>query len=504
MSTHRPPSVSLYRSRYALPLLTATIGMAVYVITAHRGLTWRFFGSDGGDLITAAMTNGIPHPTGYPTYLLLSRLFAALPLGVNIAHRFNLFSAVSLGTALFFVPLLIGRFNQHKLAGLYIGLAFAFTPLVWSQAIITEVYALNLAVLALFLTLLLKPYSAPPSLPLNNTKSATSDKSPVPISRYRLFAAALFFGIACTTHLTSALFGIFFILPLWERFQAKRKIFAAIEVILISAGGFLIGFLLPLATLTLRSPMSPVFWGDLTTWDGFWWLISGEIYRPNIFQKSIPEVTARIREWGTLFFFGYSWLVWGIPLYYVFVRAWGKRKRPLALINLSLFLLILFFAVYALFYDSNDAIIFFLPGLLCFAILCGLHLEIREWYYFLLPICLLWLNLMPFFESDVHIVRDSATAVFSQLPPSSIGLTDGTDRTIFTLWYYQHVENMRPDVTLVDNNLFAFDWYRANIGQQNPRLEGTEIDDLSGFREKNRDIGPICDISIDPVSVKCE
>ena len=496
MSIRRPSSVPYYRSRYAVPLLTALSGALVYVLTAHRGLTWRFFGSDGGDLITAAMTNGIPHPTGYPTYLLLSRLFASLPIGANIAHRFNLFSSVSLGIALFFIALLINRFNPNRLAGLYIGLAFAFTPLVWGQAIITEVYALNLAVLAIFLTLILAPSTA--------IHSAASIEQVTPNNRYRLLAAAVFFGIACTTHLTSALFGIFFILPLWERFQAKGKIRALIESVLIAAGGFFLGFLLPIAALTLRSPMSPVFWGDISTWGGFWWLISGEIYRPNIFQNTVPEVTARIREWGLLFIFGYSWIVWGIPLYFVIRTAWHKRPLPFGLIHLFLFLLTLFFGVYALFYDSNDAIIFFLPGLLSFAILCGLQVEMREWYYFLLPICLLWLNLVPFFESDVPIVRERATAVFSQLPPSSIGLTDGTDRTIFTLWYYQHVENMRPDVILVDNNLFAFDWYRKNIGQRNRFLEGTEVDDLSAFREKNRAIGPICDISIDPVSVKCE
>ena len=59
---------------------------------AARDLTWAFYSGDGGELITAVMTGGIPHPPGYPTYLLLGRLAALLPV-TPIAYRFALLSA---------------------------------------------------------------------------------------------------------------------------------------------------------------------------------------------------------------------------------------------------------------------------------------------------------------------------------------------------------------------------------------------------------------------------
>jgi hypothetical protein len=55
--------------------------LAIYSSTLAPGLTWANSGSDGGDLIAAAATGGVPHPTGYPLYLLLARLFQILPVG---------------------------------------------------------------------------------------------------------------------------------------------------------------------------------------------------------------------------------------------------------------------------------------------------------------------------------------------------------------------------------------------------------------------------------------
>ena len=67
----------------------------VYLATLAPDITWAYQGTDGGDLITAAYTLGVPHPSGYPTYVLMGWLFSKLPVG-TIAWRFNfLYSAKS-------------------------------------------------------------------------------------------------------------------------------------------------------------------------------------------------------------------------------------------------------------------------------------------------------------------------------------------------------------------------------------------------------------------------
>lgn len=59
---------------------------------------------DSGEMAVSAWTLGVSHPTGYPLYILLGRLFeAAIPLG-NPAYRLSLLSSLPMaaGVALFF------------------------------------------------------------------------------------------------------------------------------------------------------------------------------------------------------------------------------------------------------------------------------------------------------------------------------------------------------------------------------------------------------------------
>jgi len=80
--------------------------LGLYILTMAPGLTW----GDSGELVADVYTLGIPHPTGYPLYVLAGRLFMLIPAG-SPAYRMNLFSAfcaaaavlLIYGTALLFV-----------------------------------------------------------------------------------------------------------------------------------------------------------------------------------------------------------------------------------------------------------------------------------------------------------------------------------------------------------------------------------------------------------------
>src|SRR5258708_26109081 len=96
--------------------------------TLAPGLSWANNGADGGDLITAAATGGVAHPSGYPTFLLLARLFQFLPWG-TIAYRTNLMSAVFTAlTALLVYDIVVWSPNSpatgSRLAGLIAGYAY--------------------------------------------------------------------------------------------------------------------------------------------------------------------------------------------------------------------------------------------------------------------------------------------------------------------------------------------------------------------------------------------
>ena len=74
--------VSCALAAFLVPLLLYLDTLAPTVLTY-----------DSGMLQTKAYTLGIGHPTGYPTFILLGKLFTYLPFG-DVAYRVNLSSAV--------------------------------------------------------------------------------------------------------------------------------------------------------------------------------------------------------------------------------------------------------------------------------------------------------------------------------------------------------------------------------------------------------------------------
>lgn len=143
-------------------LLTGLIAFAVYAWTVAPNVTLL----DSGEFMVAAQHFGVPHPTGYPLWTLLTWIFQLLPLG-NAAWEINLFSAfcgglaVALTTALSRSSLrwlLEEQLDIWPGLGTMIpvvcGLLFAFSFSMWSQATIAEVYTLHALMIGTYLTVL--------------------------------------------------------------------------------------------------------------------------------------------------------------------------------------------------------------------------------------------------------------------------------------------------------------------------------------------------------------
>lgn len=149
-------------SDWIVGLFAAVISFAVYAWSAAPNVTLL----DSGEFLVAAQHFGVPHPTGYPLWTLLSWVFQLLPLG-NAAWEINLFSglcgalAVGLCAALLgtiqrwcFGEVLTGRMKWLPLCvSLAFSLMLAFSESMWSQAVIAEVYALHALLVAVFFCL---------------------------------------------------------------------------------------------------------------------------------------------------------------------------------------------------------------------------------------------------------------------------------------------------------------------------------------------------------------
>lgn len=426
------------------------MALGAYLLTIAPDLTWGNAAYDGPELVTASATLGIAHPPGYPTYVILGKAFSLLPMG-TVAFRYNLFSAVTTATSVGLCVLIIGLLypRVRPSVALTAALLFGFTPLVWSQAIVTEVYGLNLLALAAFL--------------LAWAWLGASRRT------------GFLLGLAITTHLTSL-----FLLPGFIT-GAGRRSWTALP-------GLVAG-LLPLLLLPwLASGNSPVIWGRPTDLAGWWWLISGKLYGAN-YQPAL-DINHLTRILQALMF-GPAVLLWaskpaGIgPIAGV---ANADRTRPTPVV---LGFTALLYLAFALFYKTPDAAVLLLPAILLIAIIAAPLLDRMGPAVLILPVGLGLFAYRTQTWQQADQPRMLAGQLLQSAPERAILLTPG-DRTIFTLLYFQQIEGERLDLRLIDANLFAFDWYRDRIALQYPDLSIPETDDLGLLQNMNSGGHPFC------------
>jgi hypothetical protein len=174
--------------------------------------------------------------------------------------------------------------------GVSAGLTFAFGSLAWGQAVIAEVYGLNLAFVAAFLYIVMTPQ--------NDHKSRSH------------ILAGLLLGLSITTHLTSLL-----LLPL-ALFLTPRKGWLRLAL------GTLAG-LLPFLTLPLLAQSgSPVIWGQPDSLARWQWLVSAQLYRPNVLSLAPADWPERLRLWGGPFLAQFAYI--GLPL--IALGFYGRSK----------------------------------------------------------------------------------------------------------------------------------------------------------------------------------
>jgi tetratricopeptide (TPR) repeat protein len=142
--------------------LATVISLIVYIWSAAPNVTLL----DSGEFIVASANFGVPHPTGYPLWTILSWLFQLLPLG-NAAWEINLFSGVCGALAVGLCAAMLCNIQRWCFSGtlegrlawlpacvsLSFSLMLAFSESMWSQAVIAEVYTLHALLVAIFLLL---------------------------------------------------------------------------------------------------------------------------------------------------------------------------------------------------------------------------------------------------------------------------------------------------------------------------------------------------------------
>ncbi len=518
------------REQYFFLPLTLLLAAAGYFVT----LCPTVYVGDSGELATAAYYLGIPHSPGYPLYCLIGYIFTHLPYAADIGFKMNVMSATFAWATVLMLYLIVYHFTRTPYVGFSVSLAYAFSPIFWSQAVVAEVYSLNTFLTALALYFMCR------------WVEKRQD--------YWLYLASFIMGLAVTNHQLS-----FLLLPtglymLWL-FGKPKKLFEPFIIAIVVAG--VAGLILYFVRHAVSWPLmliiaSMVFFISSTKKPLKFWLITAGLYILGLsvyLYLPIRAAADPVLNWGNPETFGaffetvlkpagsqtdrgdrlghfihvlYLWTIqfgpsikWGgmtypIPIIWAF-GIWGIYKGLSTGWRMArvfiLFMLINAGTIIFLSRPTQQELIivgvYYLPAFLVFAVFMATGL--REWLiYFLkafgekkrtvlLLLVILILVMIPIYQfrqnlpdtdrSGDYYARDYGTALLTSLPPDSILIVNWDD--IFTLWYLQMVEKVRPDVIPVLADLpigtsgnYWGNWYFKDLEEEHPAIfDGYQLED---------------------------
>lgn len=434
---------------------------------------------------------GIAHPTGYPLYTLLGKLFTLLVPVSNIAYRVNLMSAFFGAATVAVVYLLtvqiggklecwrVGRLEAIQssnlptfqvsvhLGGIIGALLFAVGPVFWQQATIAEVYTLNafLIVLLLFLAVTLGQRSQRENSPHPNpipvgegildSLSSPSEEGGGGEGLWLAFVA----GLALTHHRTSVLLWpaltVFLFLSQKPGFWKSPGLFkTAALTLLVGLTPLLLYLYLP-----LRGHIGSLDGTYQNTWAGFWRQVSASGYGVFVFANPFGQERNAVFYWD-LFTRQFYTLVPGfLGLIYL---VWRRQYKILALTGIAFFTCLTF----NLFYNVSDIEVFFIPPFLVWAVWSGIGVTglIRSTFNVqrltlattaLVVVAFVWI-IFQLIQSSLPIlaarntwqVHDYGLDMLEQPLPENSAVV-GILGEMTLLRYFQQTENRHPEVETV-------------------------------------------------------
>ena len=203
--------------------------LAVFIISLFN-LVPVIYGADSPLFTTSSFYLSTAHPPGYPLFASLGKLLTFLPFG-SIGYKTNLVSALASSFSYYLLFKLIERITRNR------PLAFSFsflpllTPLMFSESVKAEAFALNASISLLILYLGLK---------------ALEEKD------FRFMYAVFFlFGVGSGDHHTVSLLFFPVMVSLIALFKKNRKPIVFLWLALFFLAGFLINAQIYLRSLAL-------------------------------------------------------------------------------------------------------------------------------------------------------------------------------------------------------------------------------------------------------------
>jgi Protein O-mannosyl-transferase TMEM260-like len=430
------PPAAPRRRRWLGTVAAAGLPLALYL----RTMAPTVYGLDSAELTTGAYALGIVHAPGSPLYLLIGHLFTWLPIG-DVGFRLNLMSACASALTAAFLYAILTRLTGAPAVALGTAWFVASTYYVWVGGVAAELYGPQGCIVALLILLALewRRRGRP----------------------WLLFALAFGFGLGLGNHLSLILLGPGFACLALTRGDVWRRPRVLAGALLAMAIGACIFLYLP-----LRQHAHPAldyardYWqADLTTWRGFWWMVSGRMFSVHFFSVPLHEVPAEIilytsRLWSN--FMGIGLLLGVVGL------VDDLRRRPV--VEMSLLLMFILHVAFFVSYGASDKELMFLPTYIIWGIWMGLGAavardELRRatkggWsllvpsVVFLMAAGNVIVNFRFVDASTDWFARQRGEAILQTVEPDAVYFGTWVDVPIVE--YLQVVEGLRPDVATVN------------------------------------------------------
>lgn len=479
------------------------LAIAIIAIIYYKTAARSVLQIDCGELAAVQYHLGIAHPTGYPLFSLLGHLFLKLKLVYSPIFQLNLLAAIYCLIAVAFFIKSINFILRHlnslrfesnrkeikikaktkssqqqenkkiafnvesinfdtldffgfKFAIIVASSTFALGLTFWSQAIATEVYSLNIAILSIALFFLLKLW----------LQEDGNDN-------LNLILFSLFIGLGFANHMS-----IMFILPsflwaLYNKYGLNKKFLAK------AATSFAVVFIVMVSFyvyLMIRANQKPLFiWGNPVDFERLFRHVTAKQYRVWLFESFDAYISQLVKLFKVFlkeyFYIGFVITVAGVYITF-------KKYRKLW-IFLSWTLVFTF--LYASGYNIVDIDSYLLPAIYAaaFFLFFGyLYLAFvfkeKRIVYFILAIAavvaIYFVNLKNNDSSDVRAFEDYTKTILGSVEDNSLILSYQWDYFISPSYYYKFVEGFRKDVRIVDTELLKRSWYYAQLERFYPGI----------------------------------
>jgi len=462
-------------------LLVFIISYIIYNFTAAPGLMF----TDSGELAAVCTTLGIAHPTGYPLFTIVGYIYSLINFtGIsNIAHL-NHFAALMTSLSVMFFYLIIETIlkniatiperkqkknkkdkskriieqvpeNLRIIISAVSALIYAFALTIWQQAIMFEVYSLQLLMFNIVILSMLRTWYSD-----DNQKKD-------------MYITAFFIGLAFANHMTTMLLipAVLFLF-FYKRNEGFDFSGERVKLLFLLLLPFAVGLSLYLY-LPLRSATMPEFnWGWVSrNFDKFWYHVSGKQYRVWMFADA-ATMKINAEKFFDIFLYQFGWLG-VIPLFAGFIHIFKTNKAIFGF----LVILVISNLIYAFNYGIHDIETYFSLSFIALIILTGIGLySIFRKYTkyaalaFIIPMLSLAINYSENDYSSNRLVPEYTKILADNLDSNAIVISAQWDYFCSAFWYMQRVENYRPDIVLIEKELLRRTWYLEQFKRWYPEV----------------------------------